>query len=145
MSVSLDQRPLAQASGRIEVDTDGEGLTDVTPALLRWLADEGVRDGLLTVFIRHTSASLTIQENADTDVRADLVDALRRLAPQGAGYRHASEGPDEPPVERRARPQGVDHEQQPGHPPVRRHLPGIAPARLLGEPLGPGLAPLPPA
>ena len=57
----------------------------------------GVRTGLCTVFVQHTSASLIVQENADPDVLADLLDAYDRLAPQGAGYRHDTEGPDDMP------------------------------------------------
>ena len=67
------------------------------PCPARWLGDIGAGEGLLTLFIRHTSASLTIQENADPDVLRDLLDALERLAPRAAGYRHASEGPDDMP------------------------------------------------
>jgi len=62
-----------------------------------WLADNRADDGLLTVFLRHTSASLTIQENADPAVLADLADALARLAPESRSYRHDSEGPDDMP------------------------------------------------
>lgn len=89
---------LGQTVGEIAVDTAGPGFIDVTDRLARWLAEAGAGDGLLTVFIRHTSASLTIQENADPDVQADLVDALARLAPAGAGYRHGIEGPDDMPA-----------------------------------------------
>ena len=56
-----------------------------------------MRDGELSVFLRHTTASLTIQENADPDVQADLVDALSRLAPEDAPWRHTVEGPDDMP------------------------------------------------
>jgi secondary thiamine-phosphate synthase enzyme len=62
-----------------------------------WLAGSSAGDGLLTVFLRHTSASLTIQENADPDVLADLADALARLAPESSRYRHDIEGPDDMP------------------------------------------------
>jgi secondary thiamine-phosphate synthase enzyme len=62
-----------------------------------WLAGSGAGDGLLTVFLRHTSASLTIQENADPDVLADLGDALAQLAPESSRYRHDIEGPDDMP------------------------------------------------
>ncbi|MEF2072218.1 secondary thiamine-phosphate synthase enzyme YjbQ [Consotaella aegiceratis] len=73
-------------------------MRDVTRPVADELAAIGAGDGLLTVFIRHTSASLTIQENADPDVRADLVDALDRLAPEDAPYRHTIEGPDDMPA-----------------------------------------------
>ena len=89
---------LAQASGTLTLRTPGPGFTDVTARLARWLAEEGAEEGLLTVMVRHTSASLTIQENADPDVLADLADALGRLAPRGARYRHGAEGPDDMPA-----------------------------------------------
>ncbi len=82
----------------LELTTSGPGLTDVTGEVSAWLHRENVEDGLLTLFIRHTSASLTIQENADPDVQLDLVDALDGLAPQSARYRHGSEGPDDMPA-----------------------------------------------
>jgi secondary thiamine-phosphate synthase enzyme len=86
-----------QALGRLTVETRGQGFADVTDAVARWVASTGIRDGLLTAFCRHTSASLTIQENADPDVRADLLTALDRLAPRGTGYMHSQEGPDDMP------------------------------------------------
>jgi secondary thiamine-phosphate synthase enzyme len=82
----------------LEVATAGRGFTDITREVARWLADVGAGDGLLTLFIRHTSASLVIQENADPDVTADLADALDRLAPADAPYRHTVEGPDDMPA-----------------------------------------------
>jgi secondary thiamine-phosphate synthase enzyme len=89
---------LEQAHHRLTVETKRPGFTDVTAALAVWLASIGAGDGLLTVFIRHTSASLTIQENADPDVLRDLTDALERAAPRHARYRHGSEGPDDMPA-----------------------------------------------
>ena len=89
---------MRQALGELSVRTPGQGFTDVTGRLARWLSDHDAGDGLLTVLIRHTSASLVIQENADPDVLADLRDALDGLAPQGAGYRHGAEGPDDMPA-----------------------------------------------
>ena len=89
---------LAQASGEVVVRTSGLGFTDVTGELSAWLAGEGAEEGLLTVLIRHTSASLTIQENADPDVLADLGDALSRLSPRYANYRHRAEGSDDMPA-----------------------------------------------
>jgi secondary thiamine-phosphate synthase enzyme len=84
--------------GELELETPGPSFTDITARLTGWLGDIAADDGLLTVFIRHTSASLTIQENADPDVQADIVDALSRLAPANAGYRHNTEGPDDMPA-----------------------------------------------
>jgi secondary thiamine-phosphate synthase enzyme len=84
--------------GRLAVRTPGRGFIDLTTEIGGWLAGIGARDGLLTLFLRHTSASLTIQENADPDVLADLATALDRFAPEGAGYRHDAEGPDDMPA-----------------------------------------------
>jgi secondary thiamine-phosphate synthase enzyme len=89
---------LGQAMGELEVETRGAGFTDITRRLDGWLGDIAAGEGLLNVFIRHTSASLTIQENADPDVQADIVDALSRLAPADARYRHNTEGPDDMPA-----------------------------------------------
>lgn len=87
----------------LEIDTAGRGLTDITRAVARWIGDCGVDAGLLTVFIRHTSASLLIQENADPDVRADLERFFARLVPDGdALFEHRSEGPDDMPAHVRA-------------------------------------------
>ena len=87
-----------QAFGRVSVGTRGPGLTDVTRAVAALLADGGAGDGLATVFVRHTSASLTIQENASPEVLDDLVDAFDRLAPRTAPWRHDLEGPDDMPA-----------------------------------------------
>ena len=87
-----------QAIGRLTVRTSGAGFTEVTAAVAAWVAGSAIRDGLLTAFCRHTSASLTIQENADPDVRTDLMTALDRLAPRNAPYVHATEGPDDMPA-----------------------------------------------
>ena len=89
---------MRQALGEVSVRTPGQGFTDVTRQLAGWLREHGAGDGLLTVLIRHTSASLTIQENADPDVLADLRDSLDRLAPRDAGYAHDAEGPDDMPA-----------------------------------------------
>ncbi|MDP4021622.1 YjbQ family protein [Methylobacterium sp. NEAU 140] len=83
-----------QATGRLTIATPGPGFTDFTAAVAGFVRDSGVTHGLVTVFCRHTSASLTIQENADPDVQADLMTALDGLAPRGAGYVHGAEGPD---------------------------------------------------
>jgi secondary thiamine-phosphate synthase enzyme len=93
-----DVIPLDLRRGSITVETRGRGFTDLTAAVQEWLKGISAGDGLLTVFIRHTSASLTVQENADPDVRADLMTALDRLAPENASYRHTIEGPDDMPA-----------------------------------------------
>lgn len=87
----------------IDVRTKGPGLTDITQAVTRWLATQPVGDGQLTLFIRHTSASLVIQENADPDVLSDLETFMRKLAPWEEGlYRHRTEGSDDMPAHIRA-------------------------------------------
>jgi len=95
-------RPLAQSSAILAVATPGPGFTEITPRIAQWLGTIGALDGVLTVFIRHTSASLTIQENADPDVQSDLLDALERVAPRGTTYRHVTEGADDMPAHIRA-------------------------------------------
>ncbi|HWM39082.1 MAG TPA: secondary thiamine-phosphate synthase enzyme YjbQ [Streptomyces sp.] len=92
------RRDLEQIHHTLVIDTAGPGFTDVTAQVAAWLRSIGARDGLLTAFIRHTSASLTIQENADPDVLRDLADALERSAPRGGRYRHGMEGPDDMPA-----------------------------------------------
>lgn len=86
-----------QASHALAVPTRGKGFVELTRALSGWLDSIGADAGLLTVFISHTSASLTIQENADPNVRRDLLDALEILAPEDRNYTHAEEGPDDMP------------------------------------------------
>jgi secondary thiamine-phosphate synthase enzyme len=88
---------IEQAHHRISVATRGPGFTDITREAAAWLASIGAQDGLLTLLVRHTSASLTIQENADPDVLRDLADALEAMAPRDACYRHDAEGPDDMP------------------------------------------------
>lgn len=93
-----DETPLDLRRGSLTVETRGRGFTDVTGPVREWLGGIAAGDGLLTVFIRHTSASLAVQENADPDVQADLLAALDRLAPENAPYRHIIEGPDDMPA-----------------------------------------------
>ncbi len=88
---------MVQANHSLSVATQGKGFIEMTGALAGWLKDIAAGNGLLTVFVRHTSASLTIQENADPNVRRDLIDALEALAPEGAHYAHQEEGPDDMP------------------------------------------------
>jgi len=87
-----------QAGATLTVSTPGQGFTDISRAVAEFLARSGVATGLVTVFCRHTSASLTIQENADPDVQTDLLTALDGLAPRHAGYVHGAEGPDDMPA-----------------------------------------------
>jgi secondary thiamine-phosphate synthase enzyme len=86
------------ASATLTVETHGEGFTEITRDVARFVAEAGAGEGVLLAYMRHTSASLTIQENADPDVRTDLVTALHRLAPQNAGWVHDTEGPDDMPA-----------------------------------------------
>jgi len=95
--------PLAQFLGQIEVTTRGKGLYEITGALEVWLEGLKVKDGLLTVFVQHTSASLAIQENADPDVVHDLNAFFNRLVEEDNRlYRHTVEGPDDMPAHIRA-------------------------------------------
>jgi secondary thiamine-phosphate synthase enzyme len=89
---------MRQAIHTLQVATDGQGFYDVTASIRDWLRQLGAGLGLLTVWCRHTSASLVVQENADRDVRADLLDFFGRLVPEGGRYRHTVEGPDDMPA-----------------------------------------------
>jgi secondary thiamine-phosphate synthase enzyme len=92
-----------QASHRLQVPTRGKGLYDITRPVAEWLAGQQVQSGLLTVFIQHTSASLTVQENADPDVIHDLNTFFSRIVPEDNRlYRHTIEGPDDMPAHIRA-------------------------------------------
>ena len=93
---------MRQALHHLRVATRGRGLTEITGAVKEWAAMQGIETGLLTLFCRHTSASLLIQENADPDVLKDLADSFDRLAPRGAAYRHTTEGADDMPAHIRA-------------------------------------------
>jgi secondary thiamine-phosphate synthase enzyme len=85
-------------SSLLTVQTKGTGFTDLTVEIAKFVREAGAREGAVTLFIRHTSASLTIQENADPSVLKDLTTALNRLAPENAGWVHDTEGPDDMPV-----------------------------------------------
>jgi secondary thiamine-phosphate synthase enzyme len=90
---------MTQHTETLEIATRGKGLYDFTRDVGRWVAKCGVTTGLLTIFIQHTSASLTVQENADPDVIADLNDFFGRIAPEDNRlYRHTIEGPDDMPA-----------------------------------------------
>jgi secondary thiamine-phosphate synthase enzyme len=95
------------ATASLSVATSGEGFVDITHEVARFLERIAARDGALLLFIRHTSASLVIQENADPDVRVDLVTALDRLAPADAGWVHDTEGPDDMPAHVKSMLSGV--------------------------------------
>jgi secondary thiamine-phosphate synthase enzyme len=86
------------ASAELTVDTDGEGFADITGEAVAFVEGSGAGEGVLLLFLRHTSASLVIQENADPDVQTDLVTALRLLAPSDGPWVHRTEGPDDMPA-----------------------------------------------
>jgi secondary thiamine-phosphate synthase enzyme len=90
--------PLRQTTTELIVPTPGPGLHEITREVTRWVEAAGLSTGLLTVFCRHTSASLCIQENAAREVRGDVLRWLDRLAPENAGYAHDDEGPDDMPA-----------------------------------------------
>ena len=87
----------------LDIATPGRGLVEITPRVSEWVATSGIENGLLTLFIRHTSASLLVQENADADVRADLDRFFARLVADGDPiFRHRDEGADDMPAHVRA-------------------------------------------
>lgn len=90
---------MKQVQDTIAVTAPRQGLHEVTDEIAGWVAAQGLRTGLLTVFIRHTSASLVIQENVDPDVQRDLETHFDRLVPEDSSlYRHTAEGPDDMPA-----------------------------------------------
>lgn len=90
---------LRQFGTTLRFATPGRGLLEITRPVTDWVAGCALRDGLLTLFVRHTSASLLVQENADPDVRTDLDRFFTRLVPDGdALFRHRDEGPDDMPA-----------------------------------------------
>jgi secondary thiamine-phosphate synthase enzyme len=102
-------KTVKQSTHRLQIPTRGKGLYEITGQIAGWLRQSDVRTGLLTVFVQHTSASLTIQENADPDVVHDLNAFFNRLVPEddelvtaGRLYRHTCEGPDDMPAHIRA-------------------------------------------
>ena len=98
---------MRQAARTLAFQTPGQGLYEITRDVAAWAQGQGMATGLLTLFCRHTSASLTIQENADPDVRADLEDWVAAIAPESAAYRHQDEGPDDMPAHLRTVLTGV--------------------------------------
>jgi secondary thiamine-phosphate synthase enzyme len=100
----LSRSPLVAAaidtavSAVLTIETAGEGFVDFSDEVRRFTAESGIVSGTVTLFVRHTSASLTIQENADPDVLTDLLSVLHRLAPRDGGWIHDAEGPDDMPA-----------------------------------------------
>ena len=113
--------PATITTATLVVETAGAGITEITREVGRFLADTGADEGALFMFLRHTSASLVIQENADPDVRTDLARALARLAPADAGWTHDTEGPDDMPAHVKTMLTGVS-----------LHVPVIGGALALG-------------
>jgi len=95
------------ASATLALETRGEGFFEITRDVADFLQQIGAADGVALAYIRHTSASLVIQENADPDVQTDLVTALHRIAPANAGWIHDTEGPDDMPAHIKAMVNGV--------------------------------------
>ena len=93
---------MRQAARTLTVQTRGAGLVEITREVAGWAAEQGMTTGLLTLFCRHTSASLLIQENADPDVARDIEDYFAGLAPESGAYRHQEEGSDDMPAHLRA-------------------------------------------
>jgi secondary thiamine-phosphate synthase enzyme len=98
LSAITEISPQLIAVATLRIDTPGAGFTDITGHAASFIAQVGAGEGALLLFLRHTSASLTIQENADPDVQTDLVSALDRLAPEDAPWIHDVEGPDDMPA-----------------------------------------------
>ncbi len=99
--------PQLIATATLTVQTTGVGFTDITQDAAGFVTTAGAGDGTLFLYLRHTSASLTIQENADPDVQTDLITALQRLAPDDVGWVHDVEGPDDMPAHVKAMLTGV--------------------------------------
>ncbi len=95
------------ATAVLTVATPGEGFVEITRDVARFLEQSKARDGAVLLYLKHTSASLVIQENADAEVRTDLVTALKRLAPAEAGWIHEVEGPDDMPAHVKSMLNGV--------------------------------------
>ena len=93
---------IRQATHEIEIASERQGLHEVTQAVARWVAGQGMEEGLLTIFCRHTSASLLIQENAAPAARRDLEAYFASVAPESDAYEHDEEGPDDMPAHLRA-------------------------------------------
>ena len=112
--------PERMTAATLTVTTTGRGFVDITAGVRDFVGRSGAGDGIVFLFVRHTSCSLVIQENADPDVRSDLVSALDRLAPAGAGWIHDAEGPDDMPAHVKTMLTGVSL-----HVPVASGAPGL--------------------
>jgi secondary thiamine-phosphate synthase enzyme len=121
LSEVISTSPQVVATASLSVDTAGEGLTEITEHVRHFLDRCEAGEGVLFLYLRHTSASLLVQENADPDVRTDLITALRRLAPDNAGWVHDTEGPDDMPAHIKAMLTGIS-----------LHIPVAAGEMMLG-------------
>jgi secondary thiamine-phosphate synthase enzyme len=121
LSAIVESAPQLIATATLYIDTSDAGFTEITGNAKTFIAQTSAEEGVLMIFLRHTSASLTIQENADPDVQADLTAALDRLAPEGAPWVHDVEGPDDMPAHVKAMLNGVS-----------LHVPIIGGALALG-------------
>jgi len=95
---TIQEQRLKQSTHTLEITTRGQGLYEFTQTATQWVSRQEMHPGLLTVFCRHTSASLLIQENADPTVRTDIKAYFDRIAPENFPYHHDSEGPDDMPA-----------------------------------------------
>jgi len=107
LSAIVEAAPQLITTATLRMDTRGNGFIDITADAAGFIDSIGASEGVLLIYLRHTSASLTIQENADPDVQADLLTALDRLAPENANWIHDSEGPDDMPAHIKAMLNGV--------------------------------------
>ena len=98
ISIGVESNILKQSVHKLEISTRGQGLYEFTSSLSEWISQQKIETGLLTVFCRHTSASLLIQENADPTVQVDIKNYFDRLAPESAAYIHNYEGADDMPA-----------------------------------------------
>jgi secondary thiamine-phosphate synthase enzyme len=121
LSSIISFAPEIVATATLVVDSRGRSFIEITPEATRFVVESGGKDGALFLFIRHTSASLVIQENADPDVRSDLAMALDRLAPADTPWVHGTEGPDDMPAHVKTMLTGVS-----------LHVPVVAGALALG-------------
>jgi secondary thiamine-phosphate synthase enzyme len=121
LSPILRVTPEIIATATLMVESGGKAFTEITREAMRFITQAEAQDGALLIFMRHTSASLVIQENADPDVRTDLASALDRLAPADAAWVHDVEGPDDMPAHVKAMLTGVS-----------LHVPVIAGTLALG-------------
>lgn len=107
LTAIVEVMPQLIASATLRIDTPGTGFSDITSDAVNFIGQIGAGEGILLIYLRHTSASLTIQENADPDVQKDLITALDRLAPEDAPWVHDVEGPDDMPAHVKAMLNGV--------------------------------------